>query len=148
MGGGDLYSTFVSWTKVILPTVGLLLLSTLFLFSGRVDVAQSVPYTTLNVDDLVREQRLSNPYLEGVTDTGRPYRITAAFAKPAADGTNLIAAEDLELQLGTDANFDIRLTARNAEFTNSSIDVSGNVRIRTGGELLIVSDQFQANLET
>ena len=45
----DGYSALVAWLKTLLPIVALGLLSTIFLFSGRVDVTQSLPYTEHNI---------------------------------------------------------------------------------------------------
>jgi lipopolysaccharide export system protein LptC len=39
----DGYSAFVEWVKTLLPIAALGLLSTIFLFSGKVDVTQSLP---------------------------------------------------------------------------------------------------------
>ena len=51
----DSYSAFVTWVKTLLPITALGLLSTIFLFSGKVDVTQSLPYAEHNVANIIRE---------------------------------------------------------------------------------------------
>ncbi len=57
----DSYSAFVTWVKTLLPIAALGLLSTIFLFSGKVDVTQSLPYAENNIDNIIREQRITRP---------------------------------------------------------------------------------------
>ena len=58
----DSYSFFVTWAKTLLPIFALGMLSTIFLFSGKVDVTKSLPYAELNVAEIIREQRITKPY--------------------------------------------------------------------------------------
>ena len=63
----DSYSFFVAWAKTLLPIAALGMLSTIFLFSGKVDVTQSLPYAELNVAEIIREQRITKPYFTGIS---------------------------------------------------------------------------------
>ena len=56
----DGYSALVAWLKTLLPIAALGLLSTIFLFSGKVDVTQSLPYAEHNVAEIIREQRITS----------------------------------------------------------------------------------------
>jgi hypothetical protein len=70
----DGYSALVAWLKTLLPIVALGLLSTIFLFSGKVDVTQSLPYAEHNVAEIIREQRISpaSPAMAQKSPSQRP----------------------------------------------------------------------------
>ncbi|MEO1705162.1 MAG: hypothetical protein AAFR50_07490, partial [Pseudomonadota bacterium] len=78
----DGYSTAVGALKVVLPLAALGLLSTLFIFSGEVDPSQSIPYAELNVEQLAEEQRVTAPYLAGVTPDGAAVTFTGSAVIP------------------------------------------------------------------
>ena len=78
----DGYSAFVTWVKTLLPIAALGLLSTIFLFSGKVDVTQSLPYAEHNVAEIIREQRITQPYFTGISNNGTKIAISAAYASP------------------------------------------------------------------
>ncbi|MEO0358986.1 MAG: LPS export ABC transporter periplasmic protein LptC [Pseudomonadota bacterium] len=89
----DGYSTFIAWAKAGLYVGALMLLSTLFLFSSRVDVTDSVIYADLNVDDIIREQRISNPEISTTLDSGTSIRVTAGSAQPDEDTSQVILSK-------------------------------------------------------
>lgn len=90
MAGGNRYSTAVAWAKVTLPLVALALLSTLFLFSRIPDPDAALPLVDMDIDQLVREQRLSRPRFAGTLDDGREVTLVADTAAAAADDPNTI----------------------------------------------------------
>ncbi len=145
---GDLYSTFVVWLKVILPMFALALLSTLFLFSGKVDVTQSIPYATLNVGEIVKEQRISRPYFEGTTSNGAEITLTAAYAKPDAEKPDLFTAEDLQLRLRSQDGRALRLTSGHGVISPEMAQLDGGVTTFTSGGLTIKAQEITANLKS
>jgi hypothetical protein len=68
----DGYSALVAWLKTLLPIAALGLLSTIFLFSGKVDVTQSLPYAEHNVAEIIREQRITQPYFTHIAINAYP----------------------------------------------------------------------------
>ena len=76
----DSYSAFVAWVKTLLPIAALGMLSTIFLFSGKVDVTKSLPYAELNVAEIVREQRITKPYFTTIAENGTEVALSAAYA--------------------------------------------------------------------
>ena len=76
---GDSYSAFVVWVKTLLPIIALGMLSTIFLFSGKVDVTQSLPYAKFNIAEIIREQRITKPYFSGVSNNGTEIVLSAAY---------------------------------------------------------------------
>lgn len=78
----DAYSRLVAWLKILLPIAALAILSTLFLLSRSIDPMQAVPYADVDVDDLMREPRVTAPNYAGVTGDGTAIRISAETARP------------------------------------------------------------------
>ena len=80
LGFDDGYSAFVAWVKTLLPIAALGMLSTIFLFSGKIDVTKSLPYAELNVAEIVREQRITKPYFTTISENGTEVALSAAYA--------------------------------------------------------------------
>ena len=74
-------SAIVVGLKIILPLWALSLLSTLFLFSGKIDVTLSIPYAQHRVDELIESEQVKSPVLSGVTDKGTSYVVAADRSK-------------------------------------------------------------------
>ena len=108
---GDSYSAFVVWVKTLLPIVALGLLSTIFLFSGKVDVTQSLPYAKLNIAEIVREQRITKPYFSGVSDNGTEITLSAAYASSDKQDSDILNITDLSIILTSENAKTVRITA-------------------------------------
>ena len=108
---GDSYSAFVVWVKTLLPIVALGMLSTIFLFSGRVDVTQSLPYAKLNIAEIVREQRITKPYFSGVSNNGTEITVSAAYASSDTQNSNILNITDLSIILISEHEKAVRITA-------------------------------------
>jgi lipopolysaccharide export system protein LptC len=81
----DLHSRIVGWAKVILPLAALGILSTLFLFARTIDPEDAIPYAEVDVEDRIREPRLTAPTYSGVTSDGSAVTFQAVEARPAGD---------------------------------------------------------------
>ncbi len=93
------HSQLVAWAKIILPLSALMLLSTLFLFSHRIDPSAAIPYAKVDVERLVRESALSRPDYAGVTDDGATLAVTADLAVAVPDTANGVHATRLKAKL-------------------------------------------------
>ncbi|MGB1235536.1 MAG: LPS export ABC transporter periplasmic protein LptC [Planktomarina sp.] len=147
IGGGDTYSAFVSWAKVGLYVGALGLLSTLFLFSGSVTVTNSLLYADLDIDELIREQRISEPYFTTQTERGVDVTLSAAFATPSEDGG--LAAQNL-LAVFKDADAtSLTISAATGIFdaTQGIAGLSGAVRFDASDNLTIKTEAATLNLD-
>ena len=108
---GDSYSAFVVWVKTLLPILALGMLSTIFLFSGKVDVTQSLPYAKLNIAEIVREQRITKPYFSGVSDNGTEITLSAAYASSDKQDSDILNITDLSIILTSENAKTVRITA-------------------------------------
>ena len=100
-GYDNFHSTAVAWLKVLLPLAALGILSTLFLVSRTVNPEDAIPFATVDVEDRIREPRVTAPAWAGMTEDGSALTIAAAEARPAdaagadANATALRAVLDM-----------------------------------------------------
>ena len=80
----NLRSNVVAWLKIVLPLAALAAMSTLFLLSRTIDPADAIPYATVDVEDRIREPRMTAPTYSGVTSDGAALTLTADEARPDA----------------------------------------------------------------
>ena len=108
---GDSYSAFVVWVKTLLPIAALGMLSTIFLFSGKVDVTQSLPYAKFNIAEIIREQRITKPYFSGVSNNGTEIILSAAYASSDIKNVDILTITQLSVILTSQNAKTIRITA-------------------------------------
>ncbi len=131
----NLHSRVVFWLKIVLPLLALAILSTLFLLSRRINTEAALPYSEVDVKELARDHRLTNPDYASVTDDGSAVRINADVAYPKT-------AEN------TDATADA-LVARYDTPNELRIDLSSSTgRIDEAQDLLILRDDVQVQTST
>lgn len=85
----NMHSRLVAILKVALPLIALALLSTLFLFSRKIDPEDAIPYATVDVEDRLRDPKMTDAGFAGMTKDGASLTLSAAEARPAADGGSL-----------------------------------------------------------
>ena len=97
----DAYSRLVAWLKILLPIAALAILSTLFLLPHSIDPMQAVPYADVDIEDLMREPRITAPNYAGVTGDGTAIQISAETARPDPDHPARVAASVLTAEIET-----------------------------------------------
>jgi lipopolysaccharide export system protein LptC len=85
-GKDNLHSRVVTFLKVFLPLGALALLSTLFLFSRGVNPHDALPYAEVDVQDRLREPRMTDAGFSGMTQDGSALRFSASDAIPGQNG--------------------------------------------------------------
>ncbi|MBY6201533.1 LPS export ABC transporter periplasmic protein LptC [Maritalea mobilis] len=132
MASGSRYSTVVMGLKLTLPLAALALLSTLFLFSNPPDPEQAIPYAEVDVEELAREQRLTQPRFAGVLEDGRELTLVADAATPSFDAdrtrTEAIATENVSGRMALPDGDVLTLDA-----ASGYIDLAGQVADLFGG---------------
>ena len=86
-GHDNFHSALVGWLKIVLPLTALGLLSTLFLVSRTIDPSDAIPFATVDIEDRIRQPRLTLPTWAGVTDDGSAMTVTATEARPLPGGS-------------------------------------------------------------
>ncbi len=127
----DLRSALVFWLKILLPLAALVILSTLFLVSRRIDTEGALPYAEVDVDALAREQRLTAPEYSGMTGDGTSFLMRAGVARPLSEGGG--EAEDVTTELRTPRGLDVSMRAGMGKIdpASATMRLSGGVSIET-----------------
>ena len=107
----DNHSRLVATAKIILPLAALAILSTLFLGAKRIDTEAAIPYASVHVRELAREQRIGQPRFAGVTEDGSAITVTAARALPEGGTLDSLRAEDMAAQIDMADGTSIGITA-------------------------------------
>lgn len=89
----------IRWLKIALPLAAIALLSTLFLLSRNTDPMAEIPFSTLDLKESARTERITRPSFAGATEEGDMIALTAASALPRPAGR--LDATDLSARLDT-----------------------------------------------
>ncbi|WP_300515310.1 hypothetical protein [Aliiroseovarius sp.] len=143
------YSRVVAWLKVLLPVIALVLLSTMFLISRTIDPSRAIPFANVDVEGLVRDQRISAPAFSGVTQDGAAVSIKAETARPLPDGADGLSAEVLTARIETPDGAQVDIKAANALVDGgaSLLTMSGGVVVTTSTEYRIDTKGLTSKLD-
>jgi lipopolysaccharide export system protein LptC len=150
MAATNRYSTLVTWVKVALPLLALALLSTLFLFSRTPDPEAALPFAEVDIEELVREQRLSQPRFAGTTEDGREVTLVAATAAPEPANPNLINLTGVETRITLSGSDGLLFTARRGEIDLAAqrVALTGMVSAETDAGLSLASDRITVAMDS
>lgn len=142
------HSTIVTWVKVILPILGILLLSSLFLFSRAPNPDAAIPFADVDVEQIARDQRLSEPRFAGLTEDGREITLVSRTAVPSPERQTLIFLDIVEGRIDlSDENF-MLLNARDGavDMTAQIADLDGEVQVVTSQGYRLNTDSMDVAL--
>ncbi|WP_283176278.1 LPS export ABC transporter periplasmic protein LptC [Gemmobacter sp. 24YEA27] len=144
----DRHSRLVGWLKVALPLSALALLSTLFLLADRIDPTAAIRYAEVDVEDLVRDPRMTAPTYAGTTSDGSAITMTASAARPAT-GTRTAGASDVVVRLDMPGGGSTDIRAKDAELDTGTdqLRLSGGVEIDTSSGFHIVTERLTTALD-
>ena len=127
------HSLIVAWAKIALPLAALTLLSTLFLFSDKVDPQLAQFYAKVDVAELAREQRMTSPTYAGMTEDGAALTVRASAARPDPNGGSGASAEGLVAKVETREGLVTDLTASTGLLDpgGAGIQLSDGVSVQT-----------------
>ncbi|GHC50150.1 LPS export ABC transporter periplasmic protein LptC [Neogemmobacter tilapiae] len=144
--GKGFHSKAVALAKVILPLLALALLSTLFMVSRSINPEDAIPFADVDVEDRVREPRMTAPTWSGVTRDGSALTLTAADARPQSGGAR---AEGLQAVLATPDGKITTFTAAEADLNQNDgkLVLSGGVQVETADGMQITTEGLTALLD-
>lgn len=148
-GHDNFHSTAVAWLKVTLPLLALAILSTLFLVSRTIDPSDAIPFAEVDIQDRLREPRLTNPTWAGVTDDGAALTIAADQARPEQKDGSGASADAIVADLKTPDGATARLVAARGRFeaqTNAFV-AEGGVILTTSTGYELATDSLTAKLD-
>jgi lipopolysaccharide export system protein LptC len=143
----DGYSALVAWLKTLLPIVALGLLSTIFLFSGKVDVTQSFPYAEHNIAEIIREQRITQPYFTGIASNGTEIALSAAYASPQVENAHILEITDLSVVLRSTSDRMVQVTAGRGALDSArqTAQISTDVHIAALPDFWVITEALDMN---
>ncbi|MGZ9809104.1 hypothetical protein ACXN5S_01445 [Pseudoroseicyclus sp. H15] len=139
----NLYSVFVSWSKVLLPLIALGLLSTLFLFTRR-EPAGEVPFA--EVEAIAREQRLASPSYAGVARDGSAIAIAAEEIRPDGEERFLIVRPKGQLDAADGTGLSITAEGGLLDVPAQQAELTGLARLITTNGYAMETDGVRADL--
>lgn len=142
------YSRMVAWLKVLLPLIALGLLSTMFLISKSIDPTKSLTYARVNLDEIMREQKISGPSFSSVTEDGAAITFSADSARPE-EGKNRYSAKEMVARIETPDGGTIDIDAKDAMIDGGTnkIDLSGGVTLVTSTKYTIQTEGLQTAMD-
>jgi lipopolysaccharide export system protein LptC len=138
---GNMHSRLVAVLKVTLPLIALVLLSTLFIFSRKINPEDAIPYATVDVADRLRDPKMTGAAFSGVTQDGASLTIAANEAKPnAAGGALSLVQAALHTPDGVDSELAAAAVVLNQ--TAGMIALSQGAEFRNAAGYVVSADGF------
>ena len=147
MAAADAYSRWVLFAKIALPMTALAILSTLFLFSGGIDPEAGIPFAKVDVEEIAREQRLTNARFGAVTEAGAAIALAAAVARPDPDSANIIRATEISGSIDLPGGAQILLMSGGAliDMNAQTAGLTDDVRVTSTTGLYVEAGQVLAD---
>lgn len=146
MARDNLHSRLVAVLKLALPLLALVILSTLFLFSRGIDPEDAIPYAQVDVEDRLREPRMTGAGYSGVTADGAAITLSAAEATPGADGGTASVLQG-RLETADGAATDIVALSATIDNATRQLELAGGVELRSSAGYLIEAAGFALALD-
>ena len=138
----------MGWLKVVLPLAALVLLSTLFLLSDRIDPTDAIPYAKVDVQDLANDPRMSAPAYAGTTSDGAGLTFSAATVRPGSTDQGASATGVLALMQTPDGQkIDMSAASAALDQAGGKLDLAGGVTLETGSGYQVSTEGLTAKLD-
>lgn len=137
------YSNFVSLAKIVMPIVGLGMLSSLFLINRTPDQSTAIPYSDVELNEILHGQRLSEPKYRGTLEDQSEVMVDAERAQPDPQNDAIINAQIVRGTITQTTGAVITLTAPNGLF-----DQSLQVAKAMNGAVVTHSDGYTLTSDT
>jgi lipopolysaccharide export system protein LptC len=125
------------------------MLSSIFLVSRSIDPTATLPYSQVELDERVREPRLTTPRFSGVTSDGATVTLDAADMRPDPADPGRGSAVDLRgrMQTPDGATTDLRADTGHIDRGAGTYDMAGSVVITNSAGYRITSSHLSGLLD-
>lgn len=146
---GDGWTRAVGWLKVILPLAALTLLSLLFLVARSINPEDAIPYAEVDIEDRLREPRMTLPDYSGLTEDGASIHVTGAEARPQSSEKTGASARVVFGTLDTPDGAKTELAAQTAQMDPKGLVVTfeGDVLVTNSTGYEVASEKMSARLD-
>ena len=148
MAVDNAYSRFVAVLRIMLPLVAIGLLSTLFLFSRKVDPEQAIPFADVDVEAILRDERVNVPNYTAVTANGTAVSVSAKSAQPGQASGAGASADQIIARLDFPSGTRALVSAATGQLISdqSNLHLAGGVTILTTDGLRIQTQALTSHL--
>ncbi len=149
MARGLTYSQAISWLKILLPLVALVLLSTMFMFARSVAPTSTIPFAKIELEERAKDQRITAPFFAGQTATGHDIAVQATSARPDGDNPQITHAETLDARINMQTGSVIDISSQFATMNSKSFDasLSGDVLVTSSNGYDVTTQELVLNLD-
>jgi len=136
------YSRFVVWAKIILPLIGLAILSSLFLFSRSYETGNPAGLFDGDIADFANKERISGPRFAGSTQSGAAIQLSADEASPSVSTPGAFDAHRLTAEIEFPDGQALGVTAESGfvDSINKTAVLSGGIVLTTSYGYVAKSD--------
>lgn len=146
----NLHSRLVFWLKILLPLGALALLSTLFMVSRSINPDDAIRYADVDINDLMREPRLSSANFAAMTTDGAALTLRADEARlGASEGASpgLISGLVGILETPDGARTDLTATEARLDSTGRKMVLGSGVTLKNSAGYVITTDTISVALD-
>lgn len=140
------YSRFIGRAKVLLPLLGLVLLSTLFLIARAPQGPSEIPFA--EIEAIAKEQRVSAPRFAGTAENGASISVEAATVRPQAEGIYAIDTPRGVVETPDGARIEMRAATGEIDAEARRLRFDGPVSIATSMGYDVETPMLEADLGT
>ena len=147
MAVADRYSRLVFWLKVTLPLVALAILSTLFFVAETLDPEAAIPYASVDVERILKEQGVTKPTFGGVTEDGVAISMSALSVRPSEDRKTLTAdALNAVLDLPSGAQVTIKSASGLVSSERQEAVLEGGARLESSTGYIVTTERLVTSM--
>lgn len=146
----NFYSRMVAWLKVLLPLAALAILSTLFLFSRNIDPTTTIPFTTIDLRERARDERVTEPEFAGATTDGHHIAFHAASVRPDPAKTSRGIADRLEARITLTSGSEITFAAQGGSVDDQAdrAELVGDVVMHSSTGYTVQTERLISGMRT
>lgn len=148
MAADNRYTLWVTWLKIVLPLIALAILSSIFLFSQRIDPGSNPPAADSDLADRMREPRLTDPVFNGVLPDGAAVTVTADDMRPLPGSLTEGTARTLNVTVETAGGDTLTLAAPHGRLDSAAqtLALSGGATAVTDGGFSLAAPDMTGSL--
>lgn len=127
----NLYSRFIAWIKIILPLIGLAILSSLFLFSNSRTPTDGSAFFDGDLSRFANREHITGPRFAGTTPSGEAITLSAKEASPRQNAGNVFDAAEIEasIEFLSGESLEIRAIKGVVDSENMVAELSGGISL-------------------
>jgi lipopolysaccharide export system protein LptC len=130
--GNISYSRVILFLKILLPLISIIMLSSIFLLSRSKQTAVEIPFASQDLEQRIKDQRVSNPFYTGTNVNGDDIRVWATLLRHDSTQDDVLHLNDVEMSHTSVAQKTINITSETGSFykKQDKIHLKGSVLVK------------------